>query len=152
MKASLTNALQVSDVLDGILKEFGPSEVWQSTFSISEEFLRRIFFIKQAGRFTRYTLLLDLKATNKTVKLWTFISQVVDQAYLSDNHSKLMLVRSGQGRTAVVFTSQNLTRGNRYESYYVSYEPDVFYMILSQFEDIAANHSVPLNEIISRNA
>ena len=44
-QAYLTNALQVADVLEWILQQVGKSKVWQTSFSISEEFLRRLFFI-----------------------------------------------------------------------------------------------------------
>lgn len=50
-QAYLTNALQVADVLDWILNQVGESEVWQTTFSISEEFLRRLYFLrKKSGK------------------------------------------------------------------------------------------------------
>ena len=69
-QAYLSNALQVADVLDWVLQQLGKSEVWQTSF------------------------LLDHKATNKTLKLWAFITQVINTTYLADNHSKVLLVRS----------------------------------------------------------
>lgn len=115
VQAYLNDTLQVADVLEWVLAQFGPSRVCQASFSISEEFLRRLFFIKKKHRIVDYSLLLDLKATNKTLKLWRFIHQVVDKAYLSANHGKLLLVEGENGRVCSVITSQNLTRGNRYE-------------------------------------
>ena len=35
-QAYLTNALQVADVLDWILDQLGVSNIWQTSFSISE--------------------------------------------------------------------------------------------------------------------
>jgi len=34
-QAYLTNSIQVADVLEWILKQYGKSEVWQTSFSIS---------------------------------------------------------------------------------------------------------------------
>lgn len=48
-QAYLSNALQVADVLEWILEQVGVSEIWQTSFSISEEFLRRLFFIQKKG-------------------------------------------------------------------------------------------------------
>ena len=48
-QAYLTNALQVADVLEWILEQVGVSIVWQTSFSISEEFVRRLFFIEKSG-------------------------------------------------------------------------------------------------------
>ena len=44
-QAYLSNAVQVADILDWILSQVGVAEIWQTSFSISEEFLRRLFFI-----------------------------------------------------------------------------------------------------------
>ncbi len=78
---------------NGFLSQVGVAEVWQTSFSISEEFLRRLFFICRANKVSRINLVLDHKATNKTLKLWAFITQVIERTYLADNHSKILLVR-----------------------------------------------------------
>lgn len=43
-QAYLSNAIQVADILEWILSQVGIAEVWQTSFSISEEFLRRLYF------------------------------------------------------------------------------------------------------------
>ena len=93
-QAYLSNAVQVADILEWILSQVGIAEVWQTSFSISEEFLRRLFFITKDKKVSRINLVLDHKATNKTLKLWAFITQVIERTYLADNHSKILLVRS----------------------------------------------------------
>ena len=149
-QAYLSNALQVADVLDWVLQQLGKSEVWQTSFSISEEFIRRLYFIEKSGLVTRFNLVLDHKATNKTLKLWAFITQVINTTYLADNHIKVLLVRSEQGEVVSIITSQNLTRGNRSESAVVTTDPDIFATLQSQIEDLITNHSVPLNDLFSR--
>lgn len=117
LQAYLSNRIQVADLLEWILEQTGPAEVWQSSFSISEEFIRRLYFMQKRKKlFTRFNLVLDHKATQKTLKLWPFICQVIERTYLADNHSKILLVKSLSGKFVSVITSQNLTRGNRYES------------------------------------
>ena len=76
-QAYLSNAVQVADLLEWILEQVGNAKVWQTSFSISEEFLRRLFFIEKSGRVTEFNLVLDHKATNKTLKLWSFMTQVI---------------------------------------------------------------------------
>ena len=149
-QAYLSNALQVADVLDWVLQQLGKSEVWQTSFSISEEFIRRLYFIEKSGLVTRFNLVLDHKATNKTLKLWAFITQVITTTYLADNHSKVLLVRSERDEVVSIITSQNLTRGNRSESAVVTTDPDIFATLQSQIEDLIKNHSVPLNDLFSR--
>lgn len=148
-QAYLSNVLQVADILEWILEQVGTAEVWQTSFSISEEFLRRLFFIEKSGRVRQFNLVLDHKATNKTLKLWAFITQVIERTYLADNHSKILLVRSEAGDTISVVTSQNLTRGNRSESAFITTDKEIFNTLHEQVEDLIRNHSVPLNDLFT---
>ena len=68
-QAYLSNAVQVADILEWILEQVGTAEVWQTSFSISEEFLRRLFFITKDKKVSRINLVLDHKATNKTLMI-----------------------------------------------------------------------------------
>ena len=146
-QAYLSNTVQVADILEWILEQVGTAEIWQTSFSISEEFLRRLFFITKDKRVSRINLVLDHKATNKTLKLWAFITQVIERTYLADNHSKILLVRSEKGDTVSVITSQNLTRGNRNESAFISTSPEIFANLHAQVNDLITNHSVPLHDL-----
>ena len=146
----LSNAVQVADILDWILSQVGVAEIWQTSFSISEEFLRRLFFICKDKKVSRINLVLDHKATNKTLKLWAFITQVIERTYLADNHSKILLVKSEAGDTVSVITSQNLTRGNRHESAFVSTDPAIFASLYDQVNDLITNHSVPLHDLFEQ--
>ena len=146
-QAYLSNAVQVADILEWILQQVGVAEVWQTSFSISEEFLRRLFFICKANKVSRINLVLDHKATNKTLKLWAFITQVIERTFLADNHSKILLVKGDNGTVVSVVTSQNLTRGNRAESAFISTDPEIFAGLFAQVNDLITNHSVPLNDL-----
>ena len=146
-QAYLSNAVQVADILEWILAQVGVAEVWQTSFSISEEFLRRLFFITKDKKVSRINLVLDHKATNKTLKLWAFITQVIERTYLADNHSKILLVQSERGDTVSVITSQNLTRGNRHESAFISTDSAIFATLKAQVDDLITNHSLPLHDL-----
>jgi hypothetical protein len=146
-QAYLSTALQVADVLEWILKQVGVAEIWQTSFSISEEFLRRLYFISRDKKVSRINLVLDHKATNKTLKLWSFIVQVIERTYLADNHSKILLVKGENGAKVSVVTSQNLTRGNRAESAFISTDSEIFDKLFVQVNDLITNHSVPLNDL-----
>ena len=146
-QAYLSNAVQVADILEWILGQVGIAEVWQTSFSISEEFLRRLYFITKDKRVSRINLVLDHKVTNKTLKLWAFITQIIERTYLADNHSKILLVKSEAGDTVSVITSQNLTRGNRHESAFISTDPAIFATLKAQVDDLITNHSVPLHDL-----
>ena len=149
-QAYLSNAVQVADLLEWILEQVGTAKVWQTSFSISEEFLRRLFFIEKSGRVSEFNLVLDHKATNKTLKLWSFMTQVIQRTFLTDNHSKILLVQAENGQTVSVITSQNLTRGNRQESAFISTDPGIFATLHAQVTDLIDNHSVPLYDLFAQ--
>ena len=136
VQSALTNEVQIADILEWVLELVGPSEVWQTSFSISEEFLRRLYFITRGG--------------NKTLHLWRFIDQVISDTVLADNHSKVLLVQSASGVKVSIITSQNLTRGNRNEAYIITTEAAVFDKFLAEVEHLIKWHSVPLSEILSQ--
>ena len=146
-QAYLSNAVQVADLLEWILEQVGTAKVWQTSFSISEEFLRRLFFIEKGGKVSEFNLVLDHKATNKTLKLWSFMTQVIERTYLTDNHSKILLVQAENGATVSVITSQNLTRGNRHESAFISTDKAIFDKLHAEITDLIDNHSVPLYDL-----
>ena len=49
LQSALTNTVQIADILEWVLHQVGRAEVWQTSFSISEEFLRRLYFISRHG-------------------------------------------------------------------------------------------------------
>lgn len=148
-QAYLSNAVQVADIIEWTLRQIGPADIWQTTFSISEEFIRRLYFIQKANPVKSLTLILDHKATNKTINLWPFLTQVVTASYLADNHSKILLMK-GRGRKVSVITSQNLTRGNRAESAFITTDPKIFQDLHDAVQDLVQDHSVPLNELFDQ--
>lgn len=148
-QAYMSNALQVADILQWILTQTGGASVRMTSFSISEEFLRRIFFIERSGLVKSLDIVLDYKATNKTLALWPFIAQTVRNCYLADNHSKILLVKNDTWKVAVVM-SQNLTRGNRYESGFITTDPAVHDSLSSQLDYVITRQSVPFHDIFAR--
>lgn len=150
VQSALTNEVQIADILEWVLKQVGTAEVWQTSFSISEEFLRRLYFITRDGSASAIHLVLDFKATNKTLHLWRFISQVISSTHLADNHSKILLVQAANGEKVSIITSQNLTRGNRNEAYIITTAPEVFDKFFKEVQDLIKNHSVPLSEILQQ--
>lgn len=149
VQSALSNEVQIADILEWVLEQVGKAEVWQTSFSISEEFLRRLYFITRDGSASAIHLVLDFKATNKTLSLWTFIEQVISTTHLADNHSKVLLIKSEAGDKVSIITSQNLTRGNRNESYIITTDEAVFDKFLNEVQDLINNHAVPLSDILN---
>ena len=97
-------------------------------------------------------MVLDHKATNKTIRLWPFLVQTINRLYLADNHSKIILLESdtaGDVAQVAIITSQNLTRGNRQESAIITTDIGVIRKLEASFLDIRDHHSVPLRELFN---
>ena len=150
-QAYITDTLQVADILQWILDQTGPADIRMTSFSISEEFLRRLYFIKKKGLVRELDIVLDFKATNKTLILWPFIRRTVSRCHLANNHSKVLLVSNEKYKVALV-NSQNLTRGNRYESGIITTDPEIFEALAADLENIITRQSVPFHEIYTQTA
>lgn len=141
----LTDRVQLADVLKWILDQTGQADIAITSFSIAEEFLRRLVYLKREGLVKSLNIVLDLKATNKTMMLWPMIKQVVEKCYLTENHSKILLV-GGKELKVTVITSQNLTRGNRYESIYITTDGGIYEYMSGRVTELITK-SIPFNEI-----
>ena len=149
LQAYLDNRVQLFDIIEYILSQTGPASIYISTFSTSEEFLRRIFKLRQKGMLISAVMLADLKASRKTVNLYRFISSVFDDVYLAENHSKVILIQNAKWHVSIC-TSQNQMRGNRTESGMISTSPDIYFKLQAQFSDIVNNHSILLDGLFNR--
>lgn len=148
-QAYMSDLLQVADIMQWILGQTGPADIVLTSFSISEEFLRRLFFLEKSGLVRSLDIVLDFKATHKTLVLWPFIAQTVRNCHLASNHSKLLLVGNDSWTVSAVM-SQNLTRGNRFESGFLSTSPDVYRVLKKQTDDLIKFKSVPFHEIFRK--
>ena len=148
LQAYLDNRVQLFDIIEYILSQTGPASVCISTFSTSEEFLRRIFNLRKKGLITSAVMLADLKASRKTVNLYKLIVNVFDYVYLAENHSKVILIHNDKWCVSIC-TSQNQTRGNRTESGMISTSPEIFFNLQGQFSDIVNNHAILLNGLFN---
>lgn len=149
LQAYVDNRIQLYDIIEKILKETGPAEIYISTFSTSEEFLRRIYKLRSAKLITKAVMLTDLKASKKTVNLYRFISMVFDQVYLGENHSKVILIHNEKWAVSVC-TSQNQTRGNRVESGMISTDKSIYYSLFVSLSQIIQTKTIQLDGLFKR--
>ena len=146
VQAYFSNTVQLADVIASILEHIGASEIVISTFSTSEEFLRRIWRLRKEGLITSASLFCDLKAARKTVHLYKFITSIFESVYLAENHSKVVLLGNNRYKVAVV-TSQNQTRGNRFECGIISSSPELYNQLAQGFA-LMQDKSLPIDGLL----
>lgn len=144
-----SNGIQLADVIEWIIAQTGPVDIAISTFSTSEEFLRRLARLKSRGEISGCSLFCDLRAARKTMALYHFIKSVFERVHLCENHSKVVILSNPLHRVAVV-TSQNQTRGDRYEAGVITTDPLTVSRLRLGFDAMALN-SLSLDDIYSGN-
>ena len=152
VQAYYNETLQLIDVLEWILNQVGRANVWQTTFSMSNEFLSRMFQLRKNGKVevTEHILVLDERTTLKTRKLWQFMQNVIPEVYMARTHAKIALVEGANGMKVTLLTSQNLTRGNRYESALVTCDEQVFDRLKREMQYVINFKSKSFHELYRR--
>ncbi|MDE7159379.1 MAG: hypothetical protein K2O24_00840 [Muribaculaceae bacterium] len=150
VQAWIRRDVQATDILAAILRGAPAGAcVRLSTFSVAEESLRSLWRIRKEFAVGEMRVLIDRKATLKTHKLANFVNTVFDSALLSDIHAKVMIV-TWPGNAAppvAVVTSQNLTRGGRFESSVMLSDIPQVHQLAGMFDDIERENSVPVHEV-----
>lgn len=149
LQSHLGRGLHTLGLLGWILDQTGPADVYVSTFSTSDAFLRGFFNLKRKGLVLKSVLLADLKASKKTYRLYKEMQQNFDAVYLSQNHSKVVLVQNNRW-TVTVISSQNQTYGDRAETTLVTTNQEIFYQQYCGFSDLVDNNSIQLNGLFRR--
>ena len=149
LQSHLGRGLHTLGLLGWILEQTGPADVYVSTFSTSDAFLRGFYNLKKKDLVLKSVLLADLKASKKTYRLYKEMQQNFDAVYLGQNHSKVVLVQNDRWMVTVI-SSQNQTYGDRAECTLVTTSQDVFYQQYSGFRDIVDNNSIQLNGLFQR--
>lgn len=151
LQSHLGRGLHTLGMLGWILEQTGPADVYVSTFSTSDAFLRGFYNLRKKGLVLKSVLLADLKASKKTYRLYKEMQQNFDAVYLAQNHSKVVLVHNEKW-TVTVITSQNQTYGDRAECTLITTERQIFYEQFCSFRDIVDNNSIQLNGLFRKLA
>lgn len=148
VQSYFSKSVQLADLIDWVIGQAGRADIEISTFSTSEEFLRRLNRFRKAGKIGHADLICDLRAARKTVSLKHFMESVFDRVWLGQNHSKVVLLSCGSVRVSIV-TSQNQTRGDRYEAGVITTDPFTFWQLQAGLEECRKN-SILINDFNDR--
>ena len=148
LQSFLGKGVHTLGLLDWILKQTGRADVYVSTFSTSDAFLRGFYNLRKKGLIAHSVLLADLKASKKTVKLYREMQCCFDSVYLAMNHSKVLLVQNDHHLVTVI-SSQNQTYGDRAECTIVTTNQEVFLQQYSGFKDLVDENSIQLNGLFN---
>lgn len=146
----LGNGLHTLGLLGWILSQTGKADVYVSTFSTSDEFCSGFWRLRKKNLIGNAVLVADLKASRKTVQLYSLMQRCFDSVFLAHNHSKVVLVKNERHMVTVI-TSQNQTYGDRAECTVVTSDPLAYEAVLKGLRDLI-DKSVQLNGIFERRS
>ena len=136
--AYLNSGIQLYELIEWALQQTGKSDITIMTFSISEEFIRKVWILKEMNLIGKTTLIIDFKAIQKTQQLVRFSENVFSDIHFSRTHAKVVLIESKTFLVSIT-GSQNATRGNRVESGIVSTDPEIYKKLETEIQHIVKN-------------
>lgn len=115
-------------LLEYILEFTGPAKVLLTAFSLSEEPVRKLLLLKDAGQITELRCLFNDQLKRFKTDILIFSSNVADEIRTVPVHAKIMLI---QGKfNVMVISSANLNRNDRYEAGVISSDQAAFEKML----------------------
>jgi len=136
--ADLNNKFQLYNIIEWILEQTGPAAVTVITFSMSEEFIRKMLKLQKSGLLKSCAMILDFKAVQKTQKIIRFAENVFTTVSYCKTHAKIVLIETDnlEFPGVIIIGSQNATRGNRSESTVITTDEKTFYNLKLKVESL----------------
>lgn len=145
VQAYFSSEFQLYHLLEFILGETGTSDLIITTFSVSEEFIRKLILMKNSGLIRSLAIIADHRTAVKALRLSLFTNNIAEELLLGNNHAKVILCSNKNWKVSVV-TSQNQTRGNRIESGIICTLPEIYNSLLESISKEQAK-MINANEI-----
>lgn len=134
IQAYFSSEFQLYHLLEFVLEQTGSANLVLTTFSVSEEFVRKLVQMKERGLISSLAIVADHRTAVKALRLTLFTNNIAEELLLGNNHAKVLLVQSKDWKVSIV-TSQNQTRGNRIECGMICTLPDIYDDLLKAVQE-----------------
>lgn len=126
------------ELIDYCLDQVGPSDVFITSFSISEESIRHLLYLKESGKILSLSGLFDPSLRKTKTPLLYFASEVFDRMRFAANHSKIILF-ANKNRSLSIIASANLGRNRRIETGIIDTDKQTFWFYENRLNAIFEN-------------
>ena len=123
------------ELIDYCLDYIGPSEVFLTSFSLSEDSIRHLLHLKETGKILSLSGLFDPSLRKTKTPLLYFAAEVFDRLRLTANHSKIILF-SSRNRKLTVVASANLGRNRRIETGIIETDEKTYWFYKNKLDAI----------------
>jgi hypothetical protein len=119
------------DIIDYALKATGAADIYITAFSLSEDAVRRLFFLKEDGMIKTMHCLFNNQMIRFKTDLYWFMSNVTNDIRFTPCHAKMIIII---GKFPVlIITSGNLTKNKRLETGFICTNKVMTNKMLSEF-------------------
>lgn len=132
----------VHQVLPTLLEQLPSVNVRIATFSISEDSLRPLFFMRENGKIANLRILLDNGVKRHALNMLLFASGFADMVHTASTHMKVLLIESDTFKAGIV-GSANMNNNPRYEAGIAFTDEQLYKYYCSEFDRIFEQDSIP---------
>ncbi len=119
-------------VLPSLLDLFPQSEIYLSSFNISDQSLRSLAVLQKQGKFERLSLLLDRSLLKNKVALLRFAYNITQNVRLNSIHAKIILIQN-KNRCFGIVGSQNFNQNKKIEAGFYFTDDKIFQFYKEKF-------------------
>lgn len=131
-------AWSMHQLLSGLLQLVGTSDVWMSTYALSETSVRTLSKLKDDGYIKSLRCVIDNRVDTRSAASFQFFKNIADKVALVDCHAKVTIL-SGGSRNLVVIGSANYTENKRMEVGFISDSIELCSFHKEWIENLLAN-------------
>lgn len=134
----------IHELLPILLNKIGPAKVMMSTFNVSEDFLRPVFFLIESGKITDIKLLIDSTVKRHKLDLLLFAFNITKNIRITSCHAKVLLIENEQWNIGIV-GSANANQNARYEAGFFFTDSTNFNFFKTEIENTWLNDAISFN-------
>lgn len=127
----------IYDVIEYILSVTGKADLKITSFSVSEEAVRRFLYFMDDDLLSSAQFIFDHSTSRNKMSLMLFISKSFE-VRLSNNHTKIILIKNDEFNI-VISTSANLNQNTRHENGFVSTDERTYEIFERYFDKVFTN-------------
>jgi phosphatidylserine/phosphatidylglycerophosphate/cardiolipin synthase-like enzyme len=122
-----------------LILQVGKSDVYLSTWAITEEPLRVIHKLKKEGKISRLCGIFDYRLSERSPKGYAFAKEFFDEIILIENHSKVTIIDNDSIPISVI-GSANWTKNKRLEAGVILTNKETAQQFINLFKSKLSHH------------
>lgn len=112
------------ELLEYLLNQTGPADVWMSTWTVTEDPVRKLFILKKQGLIKSLNCILDYRIQGRKPGPFQLLEKTADRIALTQCHAKAMAIINEEWEVSVI-GSANFSKNPRLEAGVICTVPQI---------------------------